>query len=73
MNMFSTGDIEMVDYREVKYANVIFDHNRQKAVDAIHFYLRNVGISCIGRFGEWDYLWSDQSLLSGKRVIENEN
>jgi protoporphyrinogen oxidase len=71
MNMFSTGDIEMVDYREVKYANVIFDHKRQKAVDAIHFYLQNVGISCIGRFGEWDYLWSDQSLLSGKRVIEN--
>jgi hypothetical protein len=27
-------------------------------------------IKYIGRFGEWDYLWSDQSLLSGKKVAD---
>lgn len=28
------------------------------------------GIECIGRFGEWDYLWSDQSLLSGVKAAQ---
>jgi protoporphyrinogen oxidase len=70
MNMFSKNEIEIIDYREVKYANVVFDKKRQKAVSTIHAYLQNIGIECIGRFGEWDYLWSDQSLLSGKAVVE---
>jgi protoporphyrinogen oxidase len=66
MSMFSKNDIEVIDYREVKYANVIFDHKRANALSTIHTYLQNIGIICIGRFGEWGYLWSDQSLLSGK-------
>lgn len=53
-----------------KYANVIFDHhiyeNRKKVKD----YLQEIGIHPIGRFGEWDYLWSDQSLLSGKNAVK---
>lgn len=52
-----------------KYANVIFDHlvyeNRKKVKD----YLQEIGIHPIGRFGEWDYLWSDQSLLSGMNAV----
>lgn len=52
-----------------KYANVIFDHhiyeNRKKVKD----YLQEIGIHPIGRFGEWDYLWSDQSLLSGMNIL----
>jgi protoporphyrinogen oxidase len=71
MNLFSTNDIETVDYREVKYANVVFDHKREKVVSIIHQYLQELGIVCIGRFGEWDYLWSDQSLMSGKKVVKN--
>ena len=34
-------------------------------VALIQDYLKSVGIISIGRFGEWDYFWSDQSLLSG--------
>jgi protoporphyrinogen oxidase len=71
MNLFSKNDIDILDYKEVKYANVVFDRKRKKAVTAIHGYLKNIGIACIGRFGEWDYLWSDQSLLSGMKVNEN--
>jgi len=31
----------------------------------VHGFLKDHGIVPIGRFGEWDYLWSDQALLSG--------
>ncbi|MBN2396149.1 MAG: FAD-dependent oxidoreductase [Candidatus Atribacteria bacterium] len=68
MGLFTSNDIEVSDYREVKYANVVFDFNRKENVGLIHNYLDKMGIKYIGRFGEWDYLWSDQSLLSGKKI-----
>lgn len=39
--------------------------------EIVHRFLDNVGIKYIGRFGEWDYLWSDESFLSGKNSAEN--
>jgi len=71
MKLWDINDIEVTDYREVKYANVVFDFERAKNVSIIHAYLNQNDIKYIGRFGEWDYLWSDQSLLSGKNVINN--
>ena len=68
MGIFSMQDIEISDYREVKYANVVFDHERLTNVKKIHQYLDKNEVNYVGRFGEWDYLWSDQSLLSGKKV-----
>lgn len=68
MKLWSPGDIDVADYREVKYANVIFDHDRKNNLAIVHHYLNENGIKYIGRFGEWGYLWSDQSLLSGKSI-----
>jgi protoporphyrinogen oxidase len=70
MKLWSVNDIEVQDYREVKYANVVFNSERNKNVSIIHDYLKSKGIYFIGRFGEWDYLWSDQSLLSGKKITQ---
>ena len=68
MKLFDADDVEVSDYREVKYANVVFDHNRKENLTVVHNYLDKIGIKYIGRFGEWDYLWSDQSLLSGAQI-----
>ena len=65
MKLWELNDIAITDYREEKYANVVFDFNRKSNVALIQDYLRTVAIISIGRFGEWDYFWSDQSLLSG--------
>ena len=51
-----------------KYANVIFTQSIYEASKTIREYLLSLGIETIGRFGEWDYLWSDQSLLSGLNI-----
>lgn len=48
-----------------KYANVIFTEPIFESRKTVRDYLLSVGIETIGRFGEWDYFWSDQSLLSG--------
>ena len=51
-----------------KYANVIFSEPIYEARKIVRDYLSSVGIETIGRIGEWDYLWSDQSLLSGLNI-----
>lgn len=70
MKLFSKADIEVLDYREVKYANVVFNHERKNTLKIIHEYLDTWEVKYIGRFGKWDYLWSDQSLLSGKKAVD---
>ncbi len=53
-----------------EYGYVIYDHNRQEALREIQRYLKPLNIHTCGRYGEWKYLWSDQSVLSGKRVAQ---
>ena len=71
MNIASKRDIICTDYRVAKYGNVVFEHAMVEKREIIKAYLQKNDIYPIGRFGEWDYLWSDQSLLSGKRVIDS--
>jgi protoporphyrinogen oxidase len=73
MGIFTKSDIIFSDYREVAYANVIFDHDRKSNLRLIHDYLDSVGIFYCGRFGEWDYLWSDQCVVSGRNIANKIN
>lgn len=68
LGIIKEEDILFVDIRFEPYANVIFDHNIYESRRIVRDYLSSVGIETIGRFGEWDYLWSDQSLLSGLNI-----
>lgn len=52
-----------------KYANVIFTEPIYGARKIVRDFLISKGIDSIGRFGEWDYLWSDQSLMSGLSIM----
>lgn len=61
-------DILFVHIGYEKYANVIFTEPIYGSRKTVRDYLSSVGIETIGRFGEWDYLWSDQSLMSGMRI-----
>ncbi|MDE5818731.1 MAG: FAD-dependent oxidoreductase [Lachnospiraceae bacterium] len=65
MKLCQKDDIEFVDYRLLPFGNVIFYNGMENDRDIVRNYLKKEGIHTIGRFGEWDYLWSDQSLLSG--------
>ncbi|MBR2149565.1 MAG: NAD(P)-binding protein [Campylobacter sp.] len=65
MNIFDIKDIVVQDCRILKYGNVIFYHEMENDRKVILDYLESLNIKTIGRFGKWEYLWSDQSLLSG--------
>lgn len=66
MGLFKRDDLIVKDIRTEKYANVIFDHHIYKNRKIVLDFLSTNNIISIGRFGEWDYFWSDQSMLSGR-------
>lgn len=68
MCVFEESDIEVSDVRYEKYANIIFTPDIYENRDCVHKLLEKHGIYYAGRFGDWDYLWTDQSMLSGKQV-----
>lgn len=70
LGIIKQEDILFIDVRFEPYANVIFDHHIYEARKVVRDYLASIGIETVGRFGEWGYLWSDQSLLSGMSIKE---
>jgi protoporphyrinogen oxidase len=54
----------------LKYANIIFDLERADALKIVHGYLDDVGIAYCGRYGDWGYMWTDESFISGEKAAE---
>jgi len=54
----------------IEYANVIFDLERAAALDIVHRYLDDLGIAYCGRYGDWAYIWTDESFMSGEQAAE---
>jgi len=68
LKIASRRDIAFIDTRTVPYGNVVFDQGMERRRGIVRTYLESQSIAAAGRFGEWGYLWSDQSLLSGRRA-----
>jgi protoporphyrinogen oxidase len=56
--------------RLLKYANIIFDLDRAPALKTVHGYLDDLGIAYCGRYGDWGYMWTDESFKSGEQAAE---
>jgi protoporphyrinogen oxidase len=54
----------------LRYANVIFDLDRTAALKTVHAYLDDIGIAYCGRYGDWGYMWTDESFKSGELAAE---
>ena len=69
MNICSEDDILFVHHKHLPFGNVVFDHGMEERRKILLDYLSELDIITCGRFGEWGYLWSDQSFLSGKNAL----
>lgn len=58
------------DTMHIDYANVIFDLERAAALGIVHGYLDDIGIAYCGRYGDWAYIWTDESFISGENAAE---
>jgi protoporphyrinogen oxidase len=54
----------------LKYANIIFDLDRAAALKTVHAYLDDLGIAYCGRYGDWGYMWTDESFISGEKAAD---
>jgi protoporphyrinogen oxidase len=54
----------------LRYANIIFDLQRADALKTVHGYLDDIGIAYCGRYGDWGYMWTDESFKSGELAAE---
>jgi protoporphyrinogen oxidase len=54
----------------LRYANIIFDLDRADALKTVHGYLDDLGIAYCGRYGDWGYMWTDESFKSGELAAE---
>jgi protoporphyrinogen oxidase len=52
------------------YANVIFDLDRASALQAVHGYLSDIGVAYCGRYGDWEYIWTDEAFKSGENAAQ---
>jgi protoporphyrinogen oxidase len=65
----TANDIVVLDHRRLANGNVIFERGMEERRARVRGWAGQAVISTCGRFGEWDYLWSNQSLLSGYRAL----
>lgn len=69
-----TGIVSEDDTIEVKSvltlspAYIIYNHTHRNDVDSLRQFLTENDIHTCGRFGEWEYLNMDHSILSGKKA-----
>jgi protoporphyrinogen oxidase len=54
----------------LRYANIIFDLDRTAALKTVHGYLDDLSIAYCGRYGDWGYMWTDESFKSGELATE---
>ena len=53
-----------------RYANVIYDMDRSRAVATVHAFLDDVGVHYCGRYGNWNHEWTDEAFLSGEKAAQ---
>jgi len=63
-------------YIEVLTKNFMFDgyihhtHNRSSIIETIFNFLKNHNVTCIGRYGKWQYSSMEDSIIEGYAAIE---
>lgn len=62
--------ILIAEEQRIPYANVLFDLDRAQNLATVQNYLAEQDVICCGRYGEWAYYWSDDSIVSGWQAAE---
>ena len=70
MGLFTEDEIIVKDSRILPYGNVVFYNGMEKDRKVVKDYIASLNIHLIGRFGQWEYHWTDQALLTGKAVAD---
>jgi protoporphyrinogen oxidase len=70
MRLATRSDVIFTHHKHLPFGNVVFDLGMEERRDRVRRWVEAQGIGLAGRFGEWAYLWSNQSLMSGRSAVE---
>jgi len=70
MGLAARSEVIFTHHKHLPFGNVVFDLGMEVRRDRVRSWVEHQGIRLAGRFGEWAYLWSNQSLLSGHRAVQ---
>ena len=68
MGFARDAGIVFTHHARLPYANVVFDLGMEERRGRVRDWVRTQDVALAGRFGEWEYLWSNQAMMSGLRA-----
>ncbi len=63
-------EIVVSDIINIEPAYVIFDEHRKRALPEIMKYLHSKGVYSIGRYGSWDYMSMEDSIIQAQNTMD---
>jgi protoporphyrinogen oxidase len=60
----------VADVRDIRYAYVLYDKHRARALPTILEELERRGIHSIGRYGRWEHTSMEDAIAQGKQLAE---
>ena len=63
-------EIVVADVKDIRYAYVLFDKHRARALPAILSELESRGIHSIGRYGRWEHTSMEDAIAQGKQLAD---
>lgn len=70
MKIADESDVIFMHHKHLRWGNVTFKLDMELNRQIVREFIMKNSVKCVGRFGEWDYLWSNQSFLSGYRFLK---
>lgn len=71
LGIFRREEVVASRVARTRHAYVVFDLGHRKNLDLVMAYLAKVGIRPLGRFGQFDYINTDQCILRGIALAED--
>ncbi|WP_411034591.1 protoporphyrinogen/coproporphyrinogen oxidase [Shinella sp. BYT-45] len=70
MGLAGREEIALTHHKHLPFGNVVFDLGMEERRDVVRGWVESQDILLAGRFGEWDYLWSNQAFMSGRAAAD---
>ena len=70
LGVFRRSDVSASRVARTRHAYVVFDRHHRRNLDLVKAYVERIGIRLLGRFGQFDYINTDQCLLRAATLAE---
>ncbi len=71
LQLIKISSVEQVTINVIKHGYVHYTHKMQDIVTLAYEQLKDKNIYLIGRYGKWQYSSMEDSILEGKKMVEN--